>query len=154
MRAAADLAGPPPEAGRGVGCGVYKSVSYGAVIADLALASDGSPVVRKLYCAHECGKIIDADQVKAQCEGNMIWSLGMAFSDRLTLKAGAIEERSFVDAPIPSIVDAPEMEIALIETDAPPTGPGETLMAAAPAAIINGVTSLTGVTPSRLPLRT
>ncbi len=152
LRAVAKLAGPTPASGRGVGCGIYKGVSYGAVIADMAMAADGSSVVKKLYAAHDCGKVIDADQVKAQCEGNLIWSVGLALTDKLTLRSGAIQERDFIDAPIPTITDAPAMEVVLIETDAPPVGAGETLMAAAPAAIVNGFASLMGAPPSRLPL--
>lgn len=153
LQAVAKIAGPAPASGRGVGCGIYKGVSYGAVIADMVMAADGSPVVKKLYAAHDCGKVIDADQVKAQCEGNMIWSLGLALTDKLTLRGGTIQEKDFIDAPIPTITDAPEMEVTLIETDAPPVGAGETLMAAAPAAIVNGYTSLTGSPPRRLPIR-
>ena len=146
------MAGPSPKAGRGVGCGVYKGVSYGAVIADMALNADGVPALKQLYCAHDCGKVVDADQVTAQCEGNMIWSLGMVLSDRLSLNAGAIDERDFVDSPIPSIADVPPMDIRLIESDAPFTGAGETLMASAPGAIVNAFTSLTGAPPARLPV--
>ncbi|MEO0359891.1 MAG: molybdopterin cofactor-binding domain-containing protein [Pseudomonadota bacterium] len=151
LKAVAVLAGPAPEAGRGVGCGVYKGVSYGAVIADMGFDEAGAPVVKRLYCAHDCGRVVDADRVKAQCEGNMIWSIGMILSDRLTLSDGSIRERNFADAPIPTMGDAPPMEIRLISSDAPPTGAGETLMASAPAAIANGVASLTGVRPERFP---
>ena len=58
----------------------------------------------------------------------MVWSIGMVLSDRLTVSGGGIAEASFGDAPIPSIADVPPMEIVLIETDAPPTGAGETFV--------------------------
>lgn len=152
LKAAAKQAGPPPAAGRGVGCGVYKGVSYGAVIADAALRPDGTPFVKRLYAAHDCGWMADPDQVRAQCEGNLIWSLGMVLTDRLTLAEGGVAERDFFDAPIPRITDAPPMEITLIRSEEPPVGAGETLMASTPAAIANAIADLTGAAATRLPL--
>ena len=151
LSAVKTLAGPAPNKGRGIGCGIYKGVSYGAVIADVELKNDQTPYVKRLYCAHECGQVINADQVRAQCEGNLAWSIGMVLSDQLTMADGGISENDFASAPIPTIADLPPMEIALIESDAPPTGAGETLMASAPAAIANAFVSLTGKQPQRLP---
>ncbi|MEM7210501.1 MAG: molybdopterin cofactor-binding domain-containing protein [Pseudomonadota bacterium] len=121
------------------------------MIADVTLDVDGTPNVERLFCAHDCGKIINPDQVRAQCEGNLVWSIGMILSDHLTLSDGGIAQTSFAEAPVPSITDVPPMEIALIATDAPPTGAGETLMASAPAAIANTLIALTGRQPRRLP---
>jgi len=149
------LAGPGPAGqrmGRGVGCGIYKGVSYGAVIADVARRGDGTAYVSRLYCAHECGRVVNPDQVRAQCEGNLVWSLGMVLSDRLTLSAGGIAEADFIDAPIPTMTDVPPREVALVETNAPPSGAGETLMASAPAAIANAFIAASGQIPARLTL--
>ncbi|MEO1613397.1 MAG: molybdopterin cofactor-binding domain-containing protein, partial [Pseudomonadota bacterium] len=55
LETARDLAGPAPVSGRGFGCGIYKGVSYGAVIADFDRREDGTPFVAKLYAAHDCG---------------------------------------------------------------------------------------------------
>lgn len=151
LTAVRKLAGPAPGRGRGVGCGIYKGVSYGAVIADVDFGEDRRPVVRRLFAAHDCGMVVNADQVRAQCEGNLAWSLGMVLTDRLTFARGGVAERNFDGAPIPSITDTPPMEIVLIESNAPPTGAGETLMASAPAAIANGFTALAGFRPARLP---
>ncbi|MGH1484419.1 MAG: molybdopterin cofactor-binding domain-containing protein [Geminicoccales bacterium] len=146
-----EMADPTTARGRGVGCGIYKGVSYGAVIADVAFGESGTPLVERLFAAHDCGKIVNPDQVRAQCEGNLVWSIGMVLTDRLTFAEGRVAEQDFVDAPIPRIRDVPEMKITLIESDAPPTGAGETLMVAAPAAIANGFSALTGKWPERLP---
>lgn len=152
LAAVAEMAPPTTARARGVGCGVYKGVSYGAVIADVGLGEDGTPVVERLYAAHDCGRLINPDLVRAQCEGNMVWSIGMILTDKLTFAEGRVSEEDFYDAPIPTIRDVPEMKIALIETEAPPTGAGETLMVAAPAAIANAFATLTDKRPERLPL--
>ena len=146
------LAGPAQSAGRGVGCGVYKGVSYGAVIADVGRRDDGALFLQRLFCAHDCGVIVNADQVRAQCEGNIVWSIGMVLSDRLTLADGGIAEADFAEAPIPTISEVPPIEIALIDSDSAPTGAGETLMVAAPAAIANAFAAAMAEQPRRLPL--
>lgn len=151
LGAVAEMASRKTARGRGVGCGIYKGVSYGAVIADVGFGEDGAPLVKRLFAAHDCGKIVNSDQVRAQCEGNMVWSIGMVLTDKLTFANGRVAEQSFVDAPIPTIRDVPKMMVELIESDAPPTGAGETLMVAAPAAIANGFSALTGRRPERLP---
>jgi len=153
LTAVAELAPPTTTKGRGVGCGIYKDTSYGAVIADVGLDEDGTPFVERLFAAHDCGKVVNADQVRAQCEGNLVWSIGMVLTERLTFADGRIAEQDFLDSPIPTIRDVPEIEVALIESEASPTGSGETLMAAAPAAIANGFAALTGKRPERLPFR-
>ncbi len=156
----ADMAGwPAPPAqrrgarvGRGLACGFYKGESYAAVVADVAVDDSGRVKVTGLWCAHECGMVIDPDQVAAQCEGNMIWSLGLVLSDRLPVTGGVVTAESFAEAPIPTMADAPPMAVALVTSDAAPTGAGETAMIAAPGAIANAVAAATGVRAARFPI--
>ncbi len=153
LDAVAVAAGARSAAGRGVACGIYKEKSYVAIIADVALDDDGRPRVVAIWCAHDCGKIINPDQVRAQCEGNIVWGLGMALSDALTVESGVVSARDFIDAPVPTIDQDPEMHVRLIETDAPPAGAGETAIVATAAAVANGVRDLTGIRPRHLPIR-
>ena len=54
-------------------CGIYKAMSYAAVVADIEVDLAARRVrVTRLVCAHDCGRIVNPDQVRAQCEGN--WS--------------------------------------------------------------------------------
>ncbi len=147
-----DIAGYRPRPGLGVGCGVYKGVSYGAVIAEARLDENGIPRISRLYCAHDCGRIVNPDLVRAQCEGNLAWSLGMILLENLDVQNGGIASQDFFDAPIPAITDLPPIEIELLETDAAPTGAGETLMASAPAAIFNALQSLAPAPITQLPV--
>ncbi len=153
LEAVRDLAGYQDRPGIGVGCGAYKGVSYGAVVAEAAVDSDGTPSITRLYCAHECGRIVNRDLVRAQCEGNLAWALGMIMSDELSVQNGGIATLDFWDAPIPRMPDMPPVEIELLESDAMPTGAGETLMASAPAAIFNALQSLTANPITVLPVR-
>ena len=55
--------------------------------------------------------------------------------------------------PIPRIGDVPHMSVELMDSDAPPTGAGETAIVSAAGAIANAVRDATGIRPSRFPLR-
>lgn len=153
LQEAIRLAGTPGEGrGRGVACGVYKQDSYAAVVVDVTEGQDGRPEIVHMWCAHDCGRIINPDQVRAQCEGNMVWGLSMAYFDRLTLRNGKIDETDFLSAPIPAMADTPPMTVSLIDAGDAPAGAGETVMVAATAAIANAVADLTGRFTDRLPI--
>jgi isoquinoline 1-oxidoreductase beta subunit len=137
--------------GRGLACGIYKEMSYAAVVADVEVGPTGAVRVTKLWCAHDCGRVINAEQVRAQCEGNLVWGLGMVLREGLRFEQGAVVEGSFDESPIPRWDDVPELEVLLIDEGEPPTGAGETAMVAAGAAIANAIRAATGVRLLTLP---
>ncbi len=52
--------------------------SSAAVVADAQVdPKSGAVQVLHMHCAHDCGKVVKPEQVKAQCEGNMVRGLGM-----------------------------------------------------------------------------
>jgi isoquinoline 1-oxidoreductase subunit beta len=127
--------------GRGVACGVYRAMSYAAVVADVTIDHSRNAIrVDKLWCAHDCGRVINPDQVRAQCEGNLVWGLGMVLTEQLRA------EKSQISA-------VPPMEILIVDEGESPTGAGETAIVAAGAAIANAIRDATGYRATRLPLR-
>lgn len=139
--------------GRGIACGIYKAMSYAAVVADVEVDPDtGSVTVRTMWCAHDCGRVFDPDGVRAQCEGNLVWGLGMVLVEALPLRPDGVAARTFADAPIPRLGSLPVLHVAALDSDAPPTGAGETAIVAAGAAIANAVRAATGVRVTRLPI--
>lgn len=139
--------------GRGVACGIYKQTSFAAAVADVAVDPRGHVQVIRLWCVHECGLVINPDQVRAQCEGNLVWSLGMVLSDTLPLKQGRVSAETFAHAPIPRLGEVPPTTVELIESNDPPSGAGETAIVAGPGAIANAIRAATGRRPSRFPVR-
>lgn len=145
---------PGERVGRGLAGGIYKEMSYAAVVAEVAVAPDGAVRVQRLWCAHDCGRVVNASQVRAQCEGNLVWGLGMVLMEGLALdERGNVAATSFADAPIPRLSDVPPMHIDLVDTGEPPTGAGETAIVAAGAAIANAIRAATGVRLQTLPCR-
>ncbi|WOF75198.1 molybdopterin-dependent oxidoreductase [Parvibaculaceae bacterium PLY_AMNH_Bact1] len=139
---------------RGIACGIYKGMTYVAVIADVDIDRDsGTFQVTHLTCAHDCGRVINPDQVRAQIEGNLIWGLGMVKSEELTVDRGRLSADYLGDYQIPTIADAPAISIELIEpANAAPVGAGEAAIVASGAAIANAVAALTGKPITALPI--
>nr|CAD6629918.1 xanthine dehydrogenase family protein molybdopterin-binding subunit [arsenite-oxidising bacterium NT-25] len=157
LKEVADMAGwsNRPNSGEermGLACGIYKDMSYAAAIARV-VRLDGSFRVTRLWCAHDCGLVINPDQVRAQIEGNLVWGIGMALREGLAIDDGAVNAGSFFDYAVPVLSDVPDIEIRLIEGSAAPTGAGETAIVCATAAITNAVAAITGQTVMRLPVR-
>jgi isoquinoline 1-oxidoreductase subunit beta len=138
--------------GRGVACGIYKAMSYAAVVADVEVDTDGRVKVTRLVCAHDCGRVINPDQVRAQCEGNLVWGVGMALFEHLAVAGSQVAAASFADAPIPRIDDVPPMHIEWVDEGDAPTGAGETAIVAASASVANAIRNATGVRVQRLPV--
>lgn len=139
--------------GRGIACGTYKDTSHAAAVADVAVDAHGRVRVTRLWCVHDCGLVINPNQVRAQCEGNLVWSLGMVLTDDLPADAGHVTAQTFADAPIPRMTDVPPITVDLIQSDRPPQGAGETAMVAGPGAIANAIRAATGQRTVRFPIR-
>jgi isoquinoline 1-oxidoreductase beta subunit len=144
---------PGARRGRGVACGIYKAMSYAAVVAEVAVdTASGRVQVTRMVCAHDCGLVVNPDQVRAQCEGNLVWGLGMVLVERLPVDGSRVTAQNFADSPIPRMADVPPMDIVLVDEGDPPTGAGETAIVASGAAIANAVRDAIGLRVQRLPL--
>ncbi len=143
---------PGFRAGRGIACGIYKNTSYAAAVADVLVDPAGYCQVTRLWCVHDCGLVINPDQVRAQCEGNLVWGIGMVLTDALPVTDGRVTAETFADAPLPRMSDMPEITIDLIDGKGPISGAGETAIVAGPGAVANAVLAATGIRPTRFPL--
>jgi isoquinoline 1-oxidoreductase beta subunit len=160
LRRVADRAAAVPMAtprageriGRGVACGVYKGRSHAAAVAEVSVRTDTIRVLR-LWCCHDCGSMVDARGVRAQVEGNLVWSIGLVLSDELPAPDGRPAVEGLAAYPLPRIDAMPTLDIDLVENDEPPSGAGETAMVAGPGAIFNAIVAAAGRRPTRLPVR-
>lgn len=141
--------------GRGIAGGIYKGVSYAAAVADVEVQrATGRVRVVALWCAHDCGLVLQPDGVRAQTEGNLVWCLGMVLHEQLPVARSGVAAASFADYPLPRMGDVPPLHVYLIDSSAPPTGAGETAMVAGAGAIANALRDASGVRFARLPVRT
>ena len=139
--------------GRGIACGINKQTSYAAAVAEVAVDARDRVRVAHFWCVHDCGLVINPDQVRAQCEGNLVWSLGMVLTDDLPTKAGHVTAQTFADAPIPRPSEVPPITVDLIQSNRPPQGAGETAIVAGPGTIANAIRMATGRRPVGFPVK-
>jgi isoquinoline 1-oxidoreductase beta subunit len=145
-------ASPGERLGRGVACGVYKGRSVAAAVAEVRVSAERIRVTR-LWCSHDCGAMVDARGVRAQVEGNLVWSLALVLSDELTAPQATPGQTRFAAYALPRITDMPALDIDLVPSTEEPSGAGETAIVAGAGAIYNAIAAATGVMPARLPVR-
>jgi isoquinoline 1-oxidoreductase subunit beta len=141
--------------GRGLACGIYKGMSYSATVADVSVSrTTGEVKVLAMWCAHDCGKVINPDGVRAQTQGNLVWCIGMALTEQLTTYQSQIAQTNFGASPVPRMADVPALHVHLVASSEPSTGAGETAIASGTAAITNAIRQATGKRVTRLPVQT
>jgi CO/xanthine dehydrogenase Mo-binding subunit len=146
---------PVTGVGRGYACGIYEENSFVAASADVRVdAATGAIRVVRMCCAQDVGLAINPDQLEAQIEGNLIWGLGMALTERVEIGQSEITSLNFDGYGIPRIEDVPEFDIEIISPrSVPPAGAGETALIVGPPAIANAVREATGKRHTKLPIR-
>ncbi len=148
--------GRPAGANRGLGvaCAVYKDQTHVAVVAEIEIDHSARQIkVIELWCAQNCGLVVNPDQVENQVLGNLVWGCSMALKEKLTVGDGVANERNFDRYDVLRHAEAPETHIRLVETEgAPPVAVGESALAPAVAAIANAAFAATGKRPRKLPI--
>ena len=101
--------------------------------------------VHNFWCTIDCGVAVQPDNVIAQTESSIVYGLGMALTERITIKNGVVEQSNFYDYRVPRMNDVPAMHIEVIQTDNHPTGAGQMATPLVAPAIASAVMQLTGV---------
>ena len=144
--------GSAPE-GHYLGVAVHESFkSVVAQVVQISMNGD-QPRLEKAYCAIHCGQVINPDIVRQQMEGGMLFGLTAALKSEITLQDGAVQQSNFHDYPMLRMNEAPEVVVAIVDSDSPPTGVGEPATPPAPAALGNAIFAATGKRLRDLPFR-
>ena len=88
----------------------------------------------------------------AQTESSIIYGLGFALWERITIDDGAVQESSFYDYHVPRLNEVPQMFVEVVPTDNHPTGVGQMATPLVAPAIANAVAELTGVRLRETPM--
>jgi isoquinoline 1-oxidoreductase subunit beta len=132
--------------GRGLG---FAYIDYsGSQVAGIAEVSldrrSGQIKVHDFWCAIDCGIAVQPDNVVAQTESSIVYGLGMALTERITIKDGAVEQSNFYDYRVPRMNEVPMMHVEVIVTDNHPTGAGQMATPLVAPAISSAIAALTG----------
>ena len=85
----------------------------------------GQIIVHEFWCAADCGLQMQPDNIVAQIEGGIVYGLGLATSERITIKDGIVEQSNFHDYLVPRMNEMPIMHVELLATDSHPVGVGQ-----------------------------
>jgi len=117
----------------------------------------GKTKVLRFLIAPDSGKVINPQSYRGQCEGAVVQGLGYALTEDAIISNGHLETPNFTTYLIPTIMDAPDMEVMPVETYEK-TGPygakgaGEIAIVPVAAAISNAIYDATGVRSFTLPI--
>jgi isoquinoline 1-oxidoreductase subunit beta len=129
------------------------SDSLVAAVAEIsANRASGRIKVHNFWCTIDCGRAVQPDNVVAQTESSIVYGLGMALTELITVKDGAIEQSNFYDYQVMRMNDMPEMHIEVLSTDNPPTGAGQMATPVVAPAINSAFAALTGVRLRETPM--
>jgi isoquinoline 1-oxidoreductase beta subunit len=112
----------------------------------------GAVRVPNVWTALDPGIRIQPNNILAQTESSIIYGLGFALFERITVDDGAVEQSGFYDYHVPRINEIPEMHIELVATNNHPTGVGQMATPLVAPAIANAVAELTGVRLRETPM--
>jgi isoquinoline 1-oxidoreductase beta subunit len=141
-----DWKAPRPE-GRALGISISeRSRSLGAGVAEISLdRASGKIKVHKVWLAVDGGLVVQPDMAKANVESGILYGLSSVLHERVTMKAGVVEQSNFHDYHLLRMADLPEtMEVAFLDRDTPPCGLGEIGNPWVAAAVANAFYKLTG----------
>ncbi|MCB0707361.1 MAG: xanthine dehydrogenase family protein molybdopterin-binding subunit [Saprospiraceae bacterium] len=121
----------------------YSHNTHVAEIAELTMEK-GVAVVKKVYCAIDCGIVVNPIAAKNQAEGGIIDGIGHALFGELTFDKGMPSSTNFNSYRMIRMPEAPEVEVYFVENDIAPTGLGEPTLPPAGGAVANALFQATG----------
>jgi isoquinoline 1-oxidoreductase beta subunit len=141
----------PP--GRALGLAVHHSFESYVAHAVEASLENGRPRVHRVWCAIDCGRVVNPDTIVAQLEGAVGFALTAALYGEITLRDGRVEQSNFHDYPMLRLHEMPAVEVRIVESDAPSSGVGEPGVPTVAPALCNALFALTEKRIRRLPIR-
>ena len=117
--------------------------SYVAQIADVVLEKK-QPVLKKVYCAVDCGILVNKSGALNQVVGSIVDGLGHAMYGNLTFKEGVPEQNNFNTYRMIRINEVPEVEVHFMDNGIDPTGLGEPALPPLGGAVANAFYKATG----------
>jgi len=119
--------------------------TYVAEVFDIVLEND-NPVVQKVWCAVDCGIVVNKDAAKNMIEGGVVDGIGHSMYSQLTFENGAPEQMNFDNYQLIRHSQAPrEIEVFFVENEIDPTGLGEPGLPPAIGALANALYKAKGM---------
>ena len=131
--------------------GVYKGFSvyfahstYVAQVAEV-IKVKGIPVVKKVYCAVDCGILVNQSGARNQVVGSIVDGIGTAMFGKLSFNEGAPDQSNFDSYRLIRMSEIPAVDVHFVKNTIEPTGLGEPALPPISGAVGNALYSATGI---------
>jgi len=126
--------------------------SYVAQVAEVTVDKKGNVKVDKVYCAIDCGIVVNPEIVKRQMQSCIIYGLTAALHGKINFKDGHVVESNFHDYTALKMAEVPEIDVFIVDSNAAPGGYGEPGTPPIAPAVANAIYSASGKRRRELPL--
>lgn len=155
LQTAADRSGWGTSLPDGQARGIALCIGFGSFTAQVVqVSTDKEGVARPthVWCAVDCGVVVNPDTVRAQMESGIVFGLSGALYGEITIKDGRVEQTNFADYRVMRISEAPRIDVQIIESDEAPGGIGEPGTSCVMPALTNAIFAACGKRVRKLPV--
>jgi xanthine dehydrogenase molybdenum-binding subunit len=138
--------------------GATGAATYGGHIVDVEVDTDtGKVTVLRYTVVQDVGKVLHAGYAEGQCQGGAVQGIGMALTEEYFYdEQGVLRNSSLLDYRIPTALDAPMVDVIMVECAHPGhplgvRGVGECNIVPPLGAIANAINDAIGLRPHSLP---
>jgi isoquinoline 1-oxidoreductase beta subunit len=127
--------------------------SLSAAVAEISLNRDTGMIrVHNFWIAVDPGLALQPDTIIGQVESAVIYGLGIALKERVSIKDGVVQQSNFHDYEVMRMADVPEIKVEIVAGGDRPTQVGELGLPVVAPAIANAFFALTGKRLNHLPM--
>lgn len=154
LKLAAEKAGWGKALPAGRARGIALMEGYDTYIAQVAEVSmeGGAVKVHRVTVAADLGRMVNPDTVEAQIQSSIVFGMGAALMQEITVDKGRVQQTNFHQFPVVRMNETPVIDIVLVNSTEKPGGIGEPATAVVVPAIANAVAQLTGKRVRKLPI--
>ena len=142
--------------GRGLGVAYYDGGEWNCPCAQVAEVSvdraSGVISVHRVWAAIEPGVAVQPQHLMQQARTGIVYGLGMALRERISIKAGVVQQSNFYDYPVTRASEMPEIDVRIVSGSDNISGGGQVGVPPVAAAIANAVAAATGARIRHLPM--
>ena len=146
-------AGPNVTRGIAYNCYVGRGGAFRTHVAEVAELerTRAGFVIKKITCAVDAGLVVNPNLVRAQIEGGIGFALTNTLKSKITFSSGRVDQANFPDYPLLTMSEMPQIVSVLVDSDRPPQGVGEVMLAPVAPAVAGAILQASGPRIDRMP---
>jgi isoquinoline 1-oxidoreductase subunit beta len=134
--------------------GIALMEGYGTYLAQVVeISNDGGKLkIHKIVCVVDCGRMVNPKIVESQIFSSIVFGLTTALWGEISIVDGKVQQTNFHQYLLIRGNEAPEIDVALLDSEEDPGGIGEPATALVAPALCNAIFAATGKRIRALPI--